>query len=149
MIDYSEMINKFTLLLGAGLTVRHSIERMVQDYEEKIEREGTYRYLYEELALVCNEIHNGMTERKALEHFGSRCQLLPYLRFTTLITQNMKKGTAGLINLLEAEAVDSLEQRRETVKRLGEEASTKLLLPMGIMLVLVIGIIMVPALFTM
>lgn len=149
MIDYSEMINKFTLLLGAGLTVRHSIERMVQDYEQKRDREGSYRYLYEELALVCNEIHNGMSERKALEHFGSRCQLLPYLRFSTLITQNMKKGTAGLLKLLETEAVDSLEQRRETVKRLGEEASTKLLLPMGIMLVLVIGIIMVPALFTM
>lgn len=149
IIDYSEMINKFTLLLGAGLTVRHSIERMVQDYEKQRERGGSYRYLYEELALVCNEIQNGMPERKALEHFGSRCQLLPYLRFSTLVTQNMKKGTAGLLKLLETEAVDSLEQRRETVKRLGEEASTKLLLPMGIMLVLVIGIIMVPALFSL
>ncbi len=145
MIDYPELVQKFTLLLGAGLTIRYSIERMVKDYEDKRKKGGDYRYLYEELALVCNEIHNGVSERKAIEHFGKRCRQLSYLRFSTLVTQNMRKGTAGLMNLLEAEAVEALEQRRELVKQLGEQASTKLLLPMGIMLVLVMGIVMVPA----
>ena len=149
MIDYPELVQKFTLLLGAGLTIRYSIERMVKDYEDKRKKGGDYRYLYEELALVCNEIHNGVSEREAIEHFGTRCCQLPYLRFSTLVTQNMRKGTAGLMNLLEAEAVEALEQRKELVKQLGEQASTKLLLPMGIMLVLVMGIIIVPAFLTL
>ena len=147
-MDYPEMIHKIILLLGAGLTIRTSIRRMVDDYEKKRQSGAPIRYLYEELTLVCNEINNGISESRAIEHFGVRCGHLSYLRFTTLVTQNMRKGAAGLLKLLEQEAMDSLEQRRELVKQMGEQASTKLLLPMGMMLVLVIGIVMIPALMT-
>jgi hypothetical protein len=41
--------------------------------------------------------------------------------------------------------MEAFEERKETAKRLGEEAGTKLLIPMMIMLVLVLVIIMVPA----
>ena len=62
-----------------------------------------------------------------------------------LLSQNLKKGTAGLLILLKAEALDALEERKRNARRLGEEAGTKLLLPMMIMLVIVMVIIMIPA----
>ena len=40
-------------------------------------------------------------------------------------------------------------QQQAYVKRRGEEASAKLLLPMGIMLILVFAILIVPAMFSL
>ena len=59
--------------------------------------------------------------------------------------QNMKKGTADLIRILEYESADVFNERKENVKILGEEAGTKLLLPMMIMMVIIFAIIMYAA----
>jgi hypothetical protein len=67
------------------------------------------------------------------------------MKFGSLIAQNLKKGNKGISELLTKEAVDAFEERKETAKRLGEEAGTKLLVPMMIMLVIVFAVIMVPA----
>lgn len=94
-------------------------------------------------------MRDGMSEKKALERFGRRCRLLPYLRFSSVITQNLKKGSEGLLDILEKEAMEALEQRKERALQLGETAGTKLLFPMMLMLGLVMGIIMIPAFMTM
>lgn len=50
--------------------------------------------------------------------------------------------------LLEQEAEEAFEERKNSAKKLGEEAGTKLLFPMLLMLGIVIAIIMVPALLS-
>lgn len=67
------------------------------------------------------------------------------MKFCTLLVQNMKKGTADLIRILEYESADVFNERKENVKILGEEAGTKLLLPMMIMMVIIFAIIMYAA----
>jgi hypothetical protein len=67
------------------------------------------------------------------------------MKFSTLIAQNLKKGNSGLCELLGREAVEAFESRKETAKRLGEEAGVKLLGPMMIMLIIVFMIILIPA----
>ena len=47
------------------------------------------------------------------------------------------------------EAIQSFENRKSAAKRLGEEAGTKLLMPMMGMLMVVLVIVMVPAFLTM
>jgi phosphosulfolactate phosphohydrolase-like enzyme len=98
---------------------------------------------------MAQEIRDGVSESRAMERFGRRCRLLPYLRFSSVITQNLKKGADGIIDILEKESLEALEQRKERVLQLGEMAGTKLLFPMILMLGLVMGIIMVPAFMTM
>lgn len=61
----------------------------------------------------------------------------------------MKKGTEGFIALLEAEAADAFEKRKEWSRQLGEIAGTKLLLPMMLMFGIVISIIIMPAFMAM
>lgn len=56
-----------------------------------------------------------------------------------------EKGTADLIRILEYESADVFNERKENVKILGEEAGTKLLLPMMIMMVIIFAIIMYAA----
>ena len=54
-------------------------------------------------------------------------------------------GARNLLAMLELEMEDAFEQRKTTARRLGEEAGTKLLLPLFIMLGIVMIIVIVPA----
>ena len=56
----------------------------------------------------------------------------------------LKRGHQTL-RILEVEAIESFEERKELAKRIGEEAGTKLLFPMMLMLLIVIVIVIVPA----
>ena len=47
--------------------------------------------------------------------------------------------------MLTKEAGQAYEERRQTAKKQGEEISTKLLLPMSLMLIVVLVIVIVPA----
>lgn len=149
LLDHPGVINKFMLLLGAGLTLRKVVERLVWEYEQEQKKGGKKRYVYEEMCVMLQEMKDGASESKAMEHFGRRCRLLPYLRFASVITQNLKKGAEGLIAILEAESMEALEQRKERALQLGEKAGTKLLFPMMLMLGIVMAVIMVPAFMTM
>lgn len=146
LIDYPEIINRFILLMGAGMTVKKAWEKIVLDYVNKLEKnENRKRYAFEEMRITYYELNNGIVEEKAYESYGRRMKALPYLKFTSLLIQNQKKGMKGMLELLEYEAVEAFNERKEMAKRLGEEASTKLLIPMMIMLLIVLAIIMIPA----
>lgn len=150
MVDYPELVNKFTLLLSAGMTVNAAWGKIAGEYKKKVaDGSGKKRFAYEEWCMTWNEMQNGVPEVKALEHFGQRSRLLAYMKFTSLIAHNLRKGSKGLLELLEYEAMDAFEERKQMTKRLAEEAGTKLLGPMMIMLLLVLMIIMVPAAFSM
>lgn len=139
--DYPELVSKLLLLLEAGLTMRGAWERMVNNYRKS----GQNRFVYEEMCITLREIENGYSEVNAFERFGKRCRLLPYLRFSGLLEQNLVKGSRSVIPMLEQEALNAFEERKETAKRLGEEAGTKLLIPMAGMLFIVLVMIMFPA----
>lgn len=146
LLDYPEIINKFTLLVNAGMTVKQAWEKITDDYGKKAGNiQHKKRYAYEEMLVTVHELKLGIPESNAYEQFGRRVGLLPYIKFSSLIAQNLKKGSKGLSELLNKEAFEAFEERKETAKRLGEEAGTKLLIPMMIMLVIVFVIILVPA----
>lgn len=149
LLDHPGVVHKFMLLLGAGLTVRKVVERLVVEYEQERKKGGKKRYVYEEMCVVLQEMRDGASESQAMEHFGRRCRLLPYLRFASVITQNLKKGAEGLTAILETESMEALEQRKQRALQLGEQAGTKLLFPMILMLGIVMAVIMVPAFMTM
>lgn len=148
-MDYPEIMGKFTLLLGAGMTMKGAWMKIVSDYLQKRESgEGEKRYAYEEMLVTCREMENGVTEGNAYDNFGRRVKLIPYLKFTTLLVQNMRKGSKGMAQILEYEASEAYEERKEVAKRIGEKAGTKLLVPMVIMMALVFALIMIPAFFS-
>lgn len=149
ILDYPELVDKVMLLLSAGLTVRGCFERMCGEYYRRIKNGGPHRYVYEEVSFSLQEMRNGVSESKAIEAFGKRCGQLPYLRFSSMMNQNIQKGAEGLVRLLELEAMDAFEKRKEHVKSMGETAGTKLLLPMVLMLGVVMAIIIIPAFMTM
>ena len=141
MADYPELVSKYLLLLNAGLSQRAVWERIVSDYRKSKRK----RYVYEEMIWTMREMENGISEPKAYERFGKRCRLLPYMRFSGVLVQNLQKGARGGLQLLEQEALAAFAERKEAAKRKGEEAGTKLLLPMFGLLAIVLIIVMFPA----
>ena len=143
--SYPEILQKLTLYLEAGLTVRSAFCRVAEDYEKERKRGGRCREAYEEMLIATREIHMGVPEGAAYENFGKRTGVREYVRLSTFLTQNLKKGSSTLLQQLKEESVQAEELRIQNARKLSEEATTKLLLPMVMLLVVVMVMIMVPA----
>lgn len=146
--DYSEVVSKLTLLTGAGMSVRRAWEKTACDYENERKRDKKERYAYEEMLTTLRQLNSGMSEPAAYAEFGRRCGLKEYRRLGTLLEQNVRKGARGLSALLAQESAEAFEQRKNLARQMGEEAGTKLLLPMLLMLIIVMVIVMVPAIMS-
>lgn len=145
---YPGMISKFTMLLSTGTTVRNAWEKIVHNYSENKDVLGV-QTVYEEMAMTLREMQGGVSEVEAYERFGKRCGNTTYVKFGTLLSQNLRKGSKGLSDVMRMEAIQAFEDRKSRAKRLGEEAGTKLLMPMIGMLAVVFIMVMVPAFLSM
>ena len=144
--EYPELVSKLTILLGAGMTLFSAWNKIATNYSNKRKNNTiSIHPLYEEMLITCHEIESGVGEARAYERFGERCGLHRYRKFCSLLVQNLRKGTRGLVQLLEQEVSDAFEERKNLAKKSGEEAGTKMLFPMMMMFGIIIVIIMVPA----
>lgn len=144
--EYPELVSKLTILLGAGMTLFSAWNKIATNYSNKRKNNTIPIHpLYEEMLITCHEIESGVGEARAYERFGERCGLHRYRKFCSLLVQNLRKGTRGLVQLLEQEVSDAFEERKNLAKKSGEEAGTKMLFPMMMMFGIIIVIIMVPA----
>lgn len=146
LLDYPEIVNKLALYMGAGMTIRNAFAKMGEDYKKQ--QKERRRYVYEEILITWNELQSGRSENEAYDHFGRRCQVPAYIKLSTLLSQNIRKGSNDLLYMLRQEADNAFTERKSLAKKLGEEAGTKLLLPMMMMLCIVMVIIMIPAYFS-
>ena len=148
-LDYAEMVNKLLILLGSGMSLKQSWKTISARYFDKRQKnEVRKRWIYEEMLTTSHEISDGQSERMAYEKFGERTGVGAYHRLVRILIQNLQTGSKGLCALLEKEAQSALEERRVFARTLGEEAATKMLLPLVMMLGIVIAIIMVPAMLS-
>jgi hypothetical protein len=139
---YPEFVSKLALLTGAGMSVTGGIRKIHAEITNHQEP------LYEELSIFVRSLDNGMLEEKALEELGKRNGIPQYRKFCSLLSTNMKKGSMNLGNLLEKEAEEAFLEHQSHIRKMGEEAGTKLLLPMIMLLAVVMLVIIVPAFMT-
>lgn len=144
MMDYSEIVSKLSLLMGAGMSSYNAIKRIVKDYDKSM-----HRYAYEELAVCMNMIDSGIPETQAYNELGRRCNLHPYIKLGNYLSRNINKGNRNIFELLKEEARDAFEDRKSLARKNGEEAGTRLLGPMIMMLGVVLVIVTVPAFMSM
>ena len=146
LLDYPELLSKMMIFLGAGMTARNAWEQMTEDYlwlRKLGKREK--RWVYEEMYEACGQMKRGIPEGQAYLEFGRRCGLPCYTKFAGFLEQSRKNGAKNLREHLRLEMEEAYEQRKHEAKRLGEEASTKLLLPLFLMLGVVMVMVAVPA----
>jgi hypothetical protein len=144
-LAYPDIVNRLSLYMGAGISTRGAWERIVANYEQKSGEKQGAGYAYEEMRTTLHEMQSGVPEATAYERFGTRCRMPSYLKLGTLLSQNLRRGTRNLADLLAEEAREAFEDRKAFAKRLGEECESKLLLPMILMLLIILVMIMYPA----
>lgn len=139
--EYPAVISKLSLYLGAGMNLKGAWEKVA---EEGVKNKPV-NPVYEEMQFTCHEMEGGISEAEAYERFGRRIRLQRYIRLTTLLVQNLRKGNAALLFQLRQEAFLAMEEHAAQIKRAGEEMGTKLLFPMLLMMGMTMVFIMVPA----
>ena len=133
--DFCDMVSKMALLINAGMITREAWEQI------SVTGKGT---LYDEMRNSLIEMQNGTSEIDAYIRFGNRCGVQLVNKFISMLVQNLSKGNKELVEFLKAETEVCWEEKKHLVKRQGESASSKLMLPMGLIFVGIFVMILVP-----
>lgn len=145
-MDYPEILGKLILMMGAGMNAAMAWRRIAETYRKRREEKNIpLRPAYEEMLTAVYEMQEGIGEIQAYKNFGERCQIAEYRKLAAILVQNVKKGNVQIQRILEEEKTEAYEKHKARIKTAGEEAGTKLLFPMLLMLLVVLVIIMVPA----
>ena len=142
MLDFPDFLVQLALLANAGMNVTKAWEMVSYGADSR-------RALGRELELAAQEIRSGKSEPKAYEDFAKRCRTPEVTRAVSVLLQNVKKGNAELVSILRVHANECWEMRKNAARKLGEEASSKMLLPMAIMLVSILMIVAAPAILAL
>ncbi|NLK68267.1 MAG: type II secretion system F family protein [Clostridiaceae bacterium] len=138
MLEFPGFLSKLTLLMNAGMHLRHALIRIYNDSLKNTP-------LYEEIGVVLEDFDAGISESQAWQEFSERCKVKEITSFANMIVQNSKIGGNKLVNELKIMSHETWEMRKHAVKQMGETASTKLILPMMLMFVAILLIAVAPA----
>lgn len=133
--DFSEVVSKLALLTNAGMILREA-------WQEVSERGNGIIYI--EMRKAVNDMNNGVSEIDAIYSFGTRCIIPEIKKFTSTIIQGMTKGNSELTAMLQEQSKEVWQLKKQLVRREGEKAASKLLIPICIMFVGILIMILIP-----
>lgn len=142
--EYPEILSRISLYIQAGMTSRTALGKIVSDYEGE-GNEKRKKYGYEEMRKTFYEMNRGISEHEAYKNMGERIGLAEYKKLSTILIQQLEKGSKGFLGSLQEETREAFEKKKRIAKEAGEKAGTKMLIPMGILFVITLVIIMTPA----
>lgn len=141
-MDMPELVNKIVILTGAGLTLQGALAKITNEmYSDKI--------LYKELAHTMAMIEAGESADAAFDHMSIKCNMAEMRRFIAIIIQNIHRGGSDVSSALKSIGDELWRSRKATALRVAEEASTKMLFPMMLMLFAVVLLVIAPAVQSM
>ncbi|MBQ2705334.1 MAG: type II secretion system F family protein [Agathobacter sp.] len=144
--QYSEVVSQLAMLLEAGMTMRQAWQCIAKQYQEKRNKGIMGESLvYEAIVRMGRRISEGEKERLVYEAFIEETNVSCYRRLMRTLIGNMEKGMNGVCDYLEEEERRAYTERILLAKKLGEEASTKMLIPLMLMMMLVMGVVLAPA----
>lgn len=133
--DFPEVLSKLTLLVNAGM-IMHEAWRKVSETGEST--------IYKEMKNAVIEMENGVSEIDAFLNFGNRCLNEDVKKFASTLVQNITKGNKELVDFLKSQTSLCWEERKHSARRQGEAASSKLMIPIGLMFIGILILVIVP-----
>lgn len=133
--DFSEVVSKLALLTNAGMILREAWQ--------EVAGAGTST-IYAEMKIAVDEMNNGIAEVDAIYNFGSRCMITEIKKFTSTIIQGITKGNSELSGMMQSQSKEVWQMKKQLVRREGEKAASKLLIPICIMFIGILVMILVP-----
>ena len=133
--DFSEVISKLALLTNAGMILREAWNEVAYTGSTS---------LYKEMQKTVDEMNNGVAEIDAVFRFGGRCIIPEIKKFASTIVQGIVKGNSELSIMLTEQSKEVWAAKKQYVRRQGEKAASKLLIPICIMFAGILVMILVP-----
>ena len=133
--DFSEAVSKLALLTNAGMNLREAWREVSKAGDTE---------LYQEMRITVNQMDNGMREPDAFYEFGIRCVIPEIKKLTSTIAQALVRGPKEVADTLQAQSKEVWATKKQTVRRKGETAASKLLIPMMLMLVGILVMVVIP-----
>lgn len=133
--DFSNVVSKLALLTNAGMIMREAWAAVAYNGDTLI---------YREMQKAVDEMKNGIAETECYHRFGNRCVEPSIKKFTSTIIQSIEKGNNDISAILMRESSDSWNVRKQSVKRQGERANSKLLFPMFMMFIGIMIMVVIP-----
>ncbi|SEK79677.1 type II secretion system protein F (GspF) [Paenibacillus sp. cl141a] len=143
VMELPELLNKIVLLVGAGETVQRAIIHCVERNED------ASHPLYAELKRMVLEWEGGHPFQQAFEQFNKRCGVQEVSIFTTTVLLNFRRGGNDFVLALRDLSRVLWEKRKAIARTRGEQASSKLVLPMVVIFMIVIVLLGAPAFMMM
>ena len=141
--EYSHIISKLVLLMKSGMSIARAWRKIALD---GYEREYGERNVYEMMVCSVREMDSGVAFQTSVKNFAIKTQCESYIRLITYINQNISKGTDTILHTMELEMMKSANDRKNAILEMGEKAGTKMVFPMTVLLIIVLGITIVPGL---
>lgn len=139
--DFPEFLTKLVLLINAGLTFDRAWKVILEGAEEQ----KNDSYLIKEFTKTYKDMSSNIPKSKCLNDLSKRCKIQEVSKFTSIVLQNLNKGSDNMVMMLQQLSDECWNERKQMAKQKGEEASTKLLFPMMLMLGAVFLVVLVPA----
>lgn len=133
--DFSEVVSKLALLTNAGMILKEAWELIAS------QGEGIF---YDEMRLAVDDMNNGVSEKEAIRRLGVRCMIPEVKKFSTTLIQGIEKGNSELSAMLLAQSNEVWNMRQQNVRRLGEKASSKLMIPIFMMFIGIVIMVIIP-----
>lgn len=139
---YSDLLATIVLYMESGLNITQTFNQICSSYtcNEAIDKE-----IYKCRKML--ECGKGIDE--TLKILAENCNLKEYRMLSQLISQNIKKGSDSMINLLKAELIRIEKDKIVNIKIFAKKAEMKLMGPLMIMLMVVFLIVASPSVISM
>ncbi|WP_035791067.1 type II secretion system F family protein [Butyrivibrio sp. FC2001] len=133
--DYAEVVTNLALLTNAGMILREAWTEVAYASNDEF---------YLEMQKVVDDLNNGIGETQAYTDFGIRCVIPEAKKFASTIIQGIQKGNKELSMNLQEQSAEVWEQKKQLVKRKGEKAANRLIIPVFVMFIGIIIMVIVP-----
>ncbi len=140
--EYPQIVSKLVLLMKAGMSMVKAWRKVALDGCNDRYGKGP---VYDMMVLSVREMESGIAISDSLRNFAIRTQSENFLRLVTYIEQNISKGTKEILDILELELLRTSKEKKNEILRMGEKASTKMMFPMMLLLLIVLFLTIIPA----
>lgn len=141
--DFPTIVYLLCLYLESGSTFPGAVRRIGRDYRKR--RDKDPRFAFEKVLQMEQKLDSGVSQREACRFFGRQFRAPGYQKLSMLLIQSFSKGARESRLMLDRMEEEAFRERIDHARKKGEEASTKLLFPMIILLCEVMVLVMFPA----
>jgi len=133
--DFPGVLSKIALLVNAEVII---------DEAWKIVAKTGNGVIFTEMRKTESRMVNSMTFGEALVEFGNDCGHQDIKKISSVIAQKATKGSDDIDEYLQLYSKEMWEEKKHLVRRQGEKASSKLLIPIGLMFLGILALIGIP-----